>query len=80
MRIVKEHSFHEAYVVFSLQASLRTFLSHGCRRELDGNLKRFLETVVRDIILNGNAKMGLRVLDPLEIEHFDIDIDQKNIR
>jgi hypothetical protein len=55
------------------------FLQPGFRDEFDDNLKRFIETVVRDLILNGDAELGLPVADPLKVDHFDIDLNQEGL-
>jgi hypothetical protein len=55
------------------------FLQPGFRDELDDNLARFLDTVVRDLIINGSPDLGLPVMDPLEITHFDIDVNQDSM-
>jgi hypothetical protein len=52
------------------------FLKPGFRDALDDNLARFLDTVVRDLIINGSPDLGVPVMDPLEITHLDIDLNQ----
>jgi hypothetical protein len=68
------------YVLVCLEARLRTFLAPGFRNELDDAVKRLLETKVRDIIKNGDEDLGLPVLDPLKVEHLDININQDGLR
>jgi hypothetical protein len=67
-------------VFFFSEARIRTFLAPGFRTELEDNIKRLLETKVREIILNGNAELGIPVLDPLRVEHLEIDLDQDGLR
>lgn len=45
------------------------------RSDLDDNLARFIDTVLRDWIVNGNEELGLPVADPLVIEKLDINLD-----
>jgi hypothetical protein len=52
----------------------------GFRSELDDNLRRFIDTVVRDVIINGRPELGLPVLDPLEVEHLDFDIALESVK
>jgi hypothetical protein len=39
-----------------------------------------LDEEVRKIILEGSEDLGVPVLDPLEIEHLDIDLDLDGIK
>jgi len=55
------------------------FLKPGFRDEFEDNLRRFIDTVVRDLILNGDPDLGLPVGDPLQLEHLDIDIQQEGL-
>jgi hypothetical protein len=55
------------------------FLRPGFRTELEDNIKRFIDTVVRDVIVNGNADLDLPVLDPLAVDHLDIDLNQEGL-
>jgi len=45
------------------------------RTVFEDNLTRFIDTVVRDDIINGNEQMGLPPADPLAIPHADINLD-----
>jgi len=62
-----------------LENRLRMFLKPGFRTELDDNLKAFIDTVVRDVIKNGNTDLGIPPADPLELAQVDINIDQENL-
>ena len=55
------------------------FLRPGFRTEFEDNLKRFIDTVVRDVILNGSPDLGLPVLDPLSVDHLDLDLNQEGL-
>lgn len=55
-------------------------LKPGFRDEFEDNLARFIDTYVRDIIKNGSPELNIPVLDPLAIEHFDIDINQESLQ
>nr|AGM32080.1 hemolymph juvenile hormone binding protein [Coptotermes formosanus] len=63
-----------------LEARLRKLSAPGFRSELDDNLRRFIDTVVRDVIINGRPELGLPVLDPLEVEHLDFDIALESVK
>jgi hypothetical protein len=54
-------------------------LRPGFRDLFEENLKRFIDTVVRDIILNGSPDLGLPVLDPLNVDHLDLDLNQEGL-
>jgi hypothetical protein len=75
----KEHSFHTVYFVVCLENRLRTFLQPGFRDEFEDNLKRFIDNVVRNVIVNGSPELGLPVLDPAKIDRFDIDLNQDGL-
>jgi len=62
-----------------LEHRLRMFLKPGFRTEFDDNLKRFIDTVVRDVILNGNEEFGIPVLDPLKVDHLNINLAQEGL-
>jgi len=62
-----------------MEKRLRMFLQPGFRDEFDDNLKRFIDTVVRDLILNGAPDLGLPVLDPLKVDHLDINLSQDTL-
>jgi len=62
-----------------MEKRLRMFLQPGFRDEFDDNLKRFIDTVVRDLIINGAPDLGLPVLDPLKVDHLDIDLSQETL-
>jgi len=62
-----------------LEKRLRTFLQPGFRDEFEDNLKRFIDTVVRDLIINGAPDLGLPVLDPLKVDHLDINLSQETL-
>jgi hypothetical protein len=55
------------------------FLKPGFRDEFEDNLTRFVNTVIRGWIVNGNAELGLPVLDPLEVWTFTIDLHQPSL-
>jgi hypothetical protein len=55
------------------------FLKPAFRDALDDNLARFLDTVVRDLIINGSPDLGIPVMDPLEITHLDIDLNHDSV-
>jgi len=62
-----------------LENRLRMFLRPGFRDLFEDNLKRFIDTVVRDVILNGSPDLGLPVLDPLKLDHVDLDLNQEGL-
>ena len=55
------------------------FLKPGFRTELEDNLKRFIDTVVRNLIINGDAELGVPVADPLNVDRLDIDLNQDGL-
>lgn len=55
-------------------------LKPGFRDEFEDNLAKFVDTYVRNIIKNGSTELNIPVLDPLAIEHFDIDINQEGLK
>jgi hypothetical protein len=59
----------------SLAAQLRTLLAPGFKAAIDDQIKNLLDTTVRQIILEGSPDLGLPVLDPLYLEHVDLDLD-----
>ncbi|PSN55967.1 hypothetical protein C0J52_02147 [Blattella germanica] len=63
-----------------LLAELRTYLSPAFRSALDDSVIAFLDTTVRDIIKNGYEEWGVPVLDPLSIEHLDLDLNFDQIK
>jgi len=62
-----------------MENRLRMFIKPGFRDEFEDNLSRFIDTVVRDLILNGASDLGLPVLDPLNVDHLDIDLNQETL-
>jgi len=58
-----------------LEARLRTLLAPGLKAAIDDQIKQLLDTTVRDIILNGSPDLGFPVLDPLYLEHVDLDLN-----
>lgn len=58
-----------------LEAELRTLLAPGFRAVLDDTIANLLDTTVRQIILEGSEDLGIPVLDPLKIDHLDLDIN-----
>jgi hypothetical protein len=76
---VATDSFHTVYFVVCLESRLRMFLKPGFRDEFEDNLTRFIDTVVRDLIVNGAPDLGLPVLDPLLVDHLDIDLSQDTL-
>jgi hypothetical protein len=54
-------------------------LRPGFRDEFEDNLKRFIDNVVRDVILNGSPDLGLPILDPLAVAHLDLDLNQEGL-
>jgi hypothetical protein len=63
------------YDYVSLEAQLRTLLAPGFKSALDDTIINLLNTTVRQIILEGSEDLGIPVLDPLKIEHLDLDIN-----
>lgn len=62
-----------------LENKLRMLLKPGLRDELDDNLARYIDTVVRGWILNGNEVLGLPVSDPLLIALLNINLNQQGL-
>jgi hypothetical protein len=58
----------------SLEARLQNLPAPG-NKTIDGEIKNWLNTTVRELILNGSEDLGLPVLDPLLIDQVDINID-----
>ncbi|GFG38758.1 hypothetical protein Cfor_07052, partial [Coptotermes formosanus] len=56
-------------------AQLRTLLAPGFKSAIDDAIINLLNTTVRDIILNGSPDLGIPPLDPLKIDHLDLDIN-----
>jgi len=54
---------------------LRTLLKPGFKAAIDDAIRDLLDTTVRQILLEGSPDLGLPVLDPLEIEHVDLDVN-----
>jgi hypothetical protein len=54
---------------------LRTLLKPGFKAALDDAIINLLDTTVRQILLEGSPDLGIPVLDPLEIEHVDLDVN-----
>ena len=59
----------------SLEAQLRTLLKPGFKAAIDDAIRDLLDTTVRQMLLEGSPDLGLPVLDPLEIEHVDLDVN-----
>lgn len=55
------------------------FLKPGFRDEFEDNLKNFIDTWVRNLILYGDEALDVPVLDPLVLEKFDIDLNQEGL-
>ena len=54
---------------------MRTLLKPGFKAAIDDAIRDLLDTTVRQILLEGSPDLGLPVLDPLEIEHVDLDVN-----
>lgn len=63
-----------------LEAQLRALVAPGFKSALDDSLINFLDTTVRQIILEGSAELGIPSLDPAKIDHLDLDVDLEDIR
>jgi hypothetical protein len=63
-----------------LEAQLRALLAPGFKAALDDAIIGFLDSTVRQIILEGSEELGVPPLDPLKVEHLDLAIDLPEIQ
>jgi hypothetical protein len=66
-------------VGFSSETRLRTLLAPGLKSALDDAIINFVDTKVRQAILEGSPDLGLPVLDPAKIENLDFDVSLDGI-
>jgi len=57
---------------------LRSMLAPGFKAAIDDAITDLLNTVVRQIILEGSPDLGIPPLDPFYLEHVDLDLDLEN--
>ncbi|XP_069687791.1 uncharacterized protein [Periplaneta americana] len=62
-----------------LKAEIKAVLSPSFRSSLDDSIINFLNTNVRQIMLEGSEELGIPILDPLKIDHLDIDLQMDPI-
>jgi hypothetical protein len=62
-----------------LEAQLRALVVPGFKSALDDSIINLIDTKVRQIILEGSEDLGIPVLDPLRIEHLDLDVNEKDV-
>ena len=56
------------------------FLKPGFRDEFEDNLKRFIDTVVRDLVEYGNEELGIPPADPYKrARPLNINLDQDGL-
>jgi hypothetical protein len=60
--------------VFS-EVQLRTMLAPGFKAVIDDAITNLLNTTVRQIIQEGSPDLGIPPLDPLNIDHLDLDVN-----
>lgn len=63
-----------------LEARLRTLLAPGFKAAIDDSIINLLDTTVRQLLLTGLPEFGLPVLDPLQVEHLDLNVDLDTIQ
>jgi hypothetical protein len=59
----------------SLEAELRTLLAPGFKGAIDDAIINLLNTTVRQIILEGSPDLDIPVLDPIRLDHVDLDVN-----
>jgi hypothetical protein len=63
-----------------LVAQLRAAIAPGFKSALDDSVANLLDTTVRQIIRDGSESLGIPSLDPLKVDHLEVDIDQSELK